>query len=70
MDPYDYSSMSVTELNQLKGMTQQSLDYYIKLLGDTDMNESEKHALQMCYDITKGDMDDIDAELEKREKAK
>jgi len=70
MDPYDYSSMSVTELNQLKGMTQQSLDYYIKLLGDTDMNESEKHALQMCYDITKGDMDDIDTELEKREKAK
>jgi predicted transcriptional regulator len=67
MDPYDYSSMSVTELHQLKGMTQQSLDYYIKLLGDTDMNESEKHALQMCYDITNGDMDDINAELERRE---
>jgi hypothetical protein len=58
--------MSVDELKQLKELTQQSLDYYKKVLGDNTIQDGDKVAFQLCYDMMQSDMDEIDEEIEIR----
>jgi len=63
---YDFKGMSVDELKQLKELTQQSLDYYKKVLGDNTLQDGDKVAFQLCYDMMQSDMDEIDDELQLR----
>jgi hypothetical protein len=63
-DTYDYSSMSLNELHELKSITEESLVYYKDLL-TKDLKE-EIFAVQMCYDLMKADMDDILKEIAAR----
>jgi len=63
---YDFKGMSDDELKQLKELTQQSLDYYKKVLGDNTLQDGDKVAFQLCYDMMQSDMDEIDEEIEIR----
>jgi predicted transcriptional regulator len=63
---YDFKGMTVDELKQLKELTQQSLDYYKNILGDHTLQDSDKVAFQLCYDMMQSDMDEINDELELR----
>lgn len=63
---YDFKGMTVDELKQLKELTQQSLDYYKNILGDNTLQDGDKVAFQLCYDMMQSDMDEINDELELR----
>ena len=63
-DTYEYSSMSLNELNELKSITEESLTYYKELL--TKDLKDDRFAVQMCYDLMKADMDDILKEIAAR----
>ena len=63
---YDFKGMTVDELKQLKELTQQSLDYYKNILEDNTLQDGDKVAFQLCYDMMQSDMDEINDELELR----
>lgn len=63
---YDFKGMTVDELKQLKELTQQSLDYYKNILEDNTLQDCDKVAFQLCYDMMQSDMDEINDELELR----
>lgn len=67
MEDDGYSSMTVDELKQLKEMTEQALQHYTGLLkelkADTEMEDLEKRAMQLCYNLMKEDLDEIEKEL-------
>jgi len=58
--------MSLDELKQLKELVEQSLTYYSDILSKDELKEGDIHAVQMCYDMMKNDMDDIIKEIELR----
>ena len=66
MDTYDYPSMSLDELKQLKELVEQSLTYYSDILSKDELKEGDIQAVQMCYDMMKNDMNDIIKEIELR----
>jgi hypothetical protein len=69
-DIYAYSLMTIDELKQLKEMTEQALQHYTGLLKEikeeSEMEDLEKRAMQLCYDMMKKDLDEIEKELSLR----
>ena len=69
-DEYDYASMTSTELEQLRELTNQSITYYTSILENEEvcakLKEGDKRAFELCRLTMKEDMEKIEEELQKR----
>jgi hypothetical protein len=56
MEDEELATYSLKELQQLKQMTEQSLDHYVKMLKINSLKEGDKVALELCMKETLADI--------------
>jgi hypothetical protein len=66
MEAEELATYSLKELQQLKEMTLQSLDHYVKMLKINSLKEGDKLALELCMKETQADIDLLNQHIENK----